>query len=152
MRCRIAKMKRRSLTLVDALLFVRAFRLAGRAQGIRKIPVSEVVAEIARRGGGGRGYPRDRVEVAVERATGGWRRWFAGLDTCLTRSLVLGGMLAGSGDVVLNIGFRPDGGGRTVDGHAWVTLDGDPVGPDQGLSGESYTRVLAVAFHRTHGE
>jgi hypothetical protein len=148
----MAAMTRRFLTLPDVVLFARAFRLAGRAQRIRTVPIVDVVEDVVRRGGGGRRYPPDRVAVAAERATLRRRRWFDDLDTCLTRSLVLGGMLAGSGKVVLNIGFRPDDGGKTVDGHAWVTVDGDPVGPDRELAGKSYTQVLAVVFQGKNGE
>jgi hypothetical protein len=65
---------------------------------------------------------------------------------------VLGGLLAGRGEVVLNIGFRPGEEEPTLDGHAWVTVDGNPVGADGGLSKERYTRVLAVPFLSGSGE
>jgi hypothetical protein len=33
-----------------------------------------------------------------------------------------------------------------LDGHAWVTVDGRPVGHDGALAREGYTRVLTVPF------
>jgi hypothetical protein len=64
----------------------------------------------------------------------------------LTRSLVLGGLLVGRRDVKLNLGFRPGEAEPALDGHAWVTIDGRPVGADGSLAEERYTRVLAVPF------
>ena len=136
----------------DIVLFLRALAHARTAQGVREIPVGEVVETHARRGGGGREYPVQQVELAVRRAIWRWRRWFGGVDSCLTRSLALGGMLAGRGDVVLNIGFRPGEEEPVPDGHAWVTVDGIPVGADGALAEERYTRVLAVPFTRSQGE
>ena len=81
-----------------------------------------------------------------------WRRWFGGVDTCLTRSLVLGGLLAGRGEVELNVGFRPGEREPAVDGHAWVTVDGRPVGNDGRLAEERYTRVIAVPFSIVSGD
>jgi len=131
---------------VDMGLFLRALGLARRTQKVRSAPVSDVVASIARRGGGGGRQPTQRVELATTRAVARWRRWFSGIDTCLMRSLVLGGMLAGRGNVELNIGFRPGEEESVLDGHAWVTVDGCPVGSDGILAQERYTRVLAVPF------
>jgi hypothetical protein len=61
-------------------------------------------------------------------------------------------MLAGRGDVQLNIGFRPGEEKPAVDGHAWVTVDGSAVGADGDLAGERYTRVLTVPFSGDSGE
>lgn len=140
------------LNPVDIVLFLRAVRLARSAQQIRCVPVADVVEVIGRRGGVGRGYPAQRVELATTRAVARWRRWFGGIDTCLTRSLVLGGMLVGRGDVALNIGFRPGEEEPALDGHAWVTVDGRPVGGDGSLAQERYTRVLTVPFSPGPGE
>jgi hypothetical protein len=137
---------------LDVGLFIRALLLARRAQRVRSAPIAEVVAEIVRSGGAGGLWPQSRVELAARRAVAGWRRWFGGIDTCLTRSLVLGGMLAGRGEVMLNVGFRPGEEELTVDGHAWVTVDGRPVGGDGALAQERYTRILAVPFTRGPGE
>jgi hypothetical protein len=137
---------------VDIALFLRALRLAQRAQRVRWVPVPDVVAAIALLGGGGRSYPVPRVELAAARAVTRWQRWFGGIDTCLTRSLVFGGLLAGRGEVLLNIGFRPGEEEPALDGHAWVTVDGSAVGADGDLAGERYTRVLTEPFSRASGE
>lgn len=131
---------------IDIGLFARAFAVARRAQRVRCEPIAVVVEEISRRGGDGRHHPVGRLELAANRAVRRWSLWFGGLDTCLTRSLVLGALLASRGDVVLNIGFRPGESEPSLNGHAWVTIDGRPVGADGGLSKERYTRVLAVPF------
>lgn len=127
-------------------------RLARTAQRVKSSPIPDVVGVISRQGGGGRDYPVRRVELATKRAISRWRRWFGGVDSCLTRSLVMGGLLAGRGDVTLNIGFRPGEEEPVLDGHAWVTIDGRPTGADGGLAKERYTRVLTVPFSRALGE
>ena len=137
---------------VDIVLFLSALRLARQAQKVRTVPVTLVVEAIAPRGGGGRDFPVSRVNLAAARAARKWSRWFGGLDTCLIRSLVLGGLLTGRGEVELNIGFRPGENEPAVDGHAWVTVDGFPVGADGDLVKGRYTRVLAVPFTRDSGE
>jgi hypothetical protein len=119
---------------------------------VRSVPVPEVVAAIVSGSGGGRRHPVPRLELATARAVSRWRRWFGGLDTCLIRSLVLGGLLAGQGDVRLNIGFRPGEEKSALDGHAWVTVDGSAVGPDGDLEGGRYTRVLTVPFSVDSGD
>jgi hypothetical protein len=137
---------------VDIGLLIRALVLARRAQRVRSTPVAEVVADIAHSRGAAGLRPEDRVELAARRAVARWSRWFGGIDTCLTRSLVLGGMLAGRGEVVLNVGFRPGKEETAVDGHAWVTVDGRPVGGDGALAQERYTRILTVPFTSGPGE
>jgi hypothetical protein len=141
-----------SFNPVDILLFLSALKLARRAQRVRWVPVPDVVKDIAARGGGGWDFPVPRVELAAARAVNKWRRWFDGFDTCLIRSLVLGGLLADRGEVMLNIGFRPGEAEPSVDGHAWVTVDGNRVGADGDLARERYTRVLTVPFLRGSGE
>jgi hypothetical protein len=54
--------------------------------------------------------------------------------------------------VTLNIGFRPGEDEPALDGHAWVSVDGEPVGADGELARERYTRVLTVPFSGTSGE
>jgi hypothetical protein len=61
-------------------------------------------------------------------------------------------MLAGRGDVSLNVGFRPGEQESLIDGHAWVTMDGKPIGNDGRLSRERYTRVIEVPFTADSGE
>jgi hypothetical protein len=127
-------------------------RLTETAQRVRSSPIADVVELISLRGGGGRDHPLRRVELATKRAVSRWRRWFGGIDSCLTRSLVMGGLLIGRGEVALNIGFRPGEEEPALDGHAWVTIDGHPIGADGGLAKERYTRVLTVPMSRASGE
>jgi hypothetical protein len=93
----------------------------------------------------------ERVARAAGRSTSRWARWFGGLDTCLTRSLVAGSLLAGRGEVVLQVGFRPGEAEQVVDGHAWITMDGEPVGPDGQLAEERYERVMSIPFGEEGG-
>ncbi len=56
------------------------------------------------------------------------------LNTCLTRSIVLFQLLERRFPVELVLGFRP--GREGVEGHAWVTVDGVPLGETEaGLEG-----------------
>jgi len=138
------------LNLVDLALFARVLPLVARAQRVRTVPIRELVADLGRRGGGMTGYPVDRLSLAAERATRRWTVWFDGMNTCLVRSLALGAMLADRGDVVLNLGFRPgDDPEPRLAGHAWITVDGHPVGSDGELAGNCFTRVLEVPYRES---
>ena len=131
---------------VDVVLFLRAVPRARLAQRVKTEPLKRVVAGMARREGVAASHPVDRVARAAARATSRWSRWFGGLDSCLTRSLVLGSMLGGRGNVELNIGFRNHDIDDVVAGHAWISVDDRPVGPDSELADDSYSRVLEVPF------
>jgi len=120
--------------------------LARHAQHASSVPLPKLVAEMTRRRRGSRRHSADRLGRATVRATTRCSRWFGGLDTCLIRSLVLGALLADRAGVELNIGFRPGEDRPVVDGHAWVTVDGSPVGPDGDRATEHYSRLLAVPF------
>ena len=133
---------------IELLLFLRALGLARRAQRVSVEPISLVVEDMNRRGGGNGRYSVDRLALATARATARWARWFGGLDTCLIRSLVLASMLADRQDVALVIGFRPGVEDAAVDGHAWVTVAGRAVGPDGFLAQDDYSRLIAVPFTR----
>ena len=112
-------------SLGEISLFVRALPLARVAQAVKTTRLPEVVERLGARRGG------VSVEAAVraaQRACGRWAWWFGGLDTCLTRSLVAGALLAGDHEVVLHVGFRPtEQGAAAVDGHAWLVVDGEVV-------------------------
>jgi hypothetical protein len=115
-------------------------------------PISVVVEEMSRRSSEGPQVATSRLELASTRAVSRWKRWFGGIDTCLTRSLVFGALLAGRGEVTLNVGFRPGEDEPSLDGHAWVTVDGKAVGSDGSLSKEGYTQVLEIPFSSSSGE
>jgi hypothetical protein len=138
--------KNTSLIPVDIALFLRALVIARHAEKVKKLPVPEVVSVITGPPGGFSNHRFDRLDLASRRAVALRRRWLGGIDTCLVRSLVLGGMLRGNGEVELCIGFRPGDKELPLDGHAWVTVDGRPVGRDGALAREGYTRVLTVPF------
>jgi hypothetical protein len=127
-----------------------ALPLAWRAQRVIDTPLREIVAALPRLGRWPATDPQ-RVAIAASRASGRWCRWFGGINSCLTRSLVAGAMLAARGDVVLHVGLRPGNGDLVVDGHAWITLDGMPVGADGVTADERFTRVVAVPFTRALG-
>jgi hypothetical protein len=132
---------------VDLALFAKALPLARRAQCVRDVPIPAVVQDLSNRGGRLTGFSIDRLARAAERASARWTAWFGGLDTCLVRSLVLGALLVGRRGVVLNVGFRPgDEVEPLVSGHAWVTVDGRPVGRDAVLAETNYTRVLEIPY------
>ena len=134
------------ISAVDLYLFFRALPPARLAQRVKTTPLDRVVADMIVRRGVSGSHTVDGVARAAARATARWSRWFGGLDTCLTRSLVLGSMLKDREGVALVIGFRSDDNHDAVAGHAWVAVNGRPVGPDSRLADDTYSRLLEVPF------
>jgi hypothetical protein len=130
---------------LDVALLMIALPLARRAQRVIDTPLGEIVAGLPRPGPWPATEP-ERVALAASRASWGWHRWFGGINSCLTRSLVTGAMLATRGEVVLHVGLRPGDGDHVVDGHAWITIDGVPVGADGVTADERFTRIVSVPF------
>ena len=136
------------LTPADLLLFAEALRLTRRAQRVRGEPLEEVVRLVA---GGGLVAHTDlpqRAALAANRAGARGARWFGWLNTCLTKSLTAGGLLATRRQVVLHVGFRPGSEASMVDGHAWLGVDGKEIQlsapPD--LGEKPYTGILEIPF------
>lgn len=127
------------------MLLVLAMPLAWRAQRVIDTPLRELVAGLPRPSGWPVRDP-ERIAIAAGRASGTWWRWFGGINSCLTRSLVAGAMLAALGDVVLHVGFRPGDGDGVVDGHAWITIGGVPVGGDGLMADQRFSRIVSVPF------
>jgi hypothetical protein len=80
---------------------------------------------------------------------------FRGLDTCLTRSLVLATLLSDRDGVRLHVGFRagPDD-ASMPEGHAWITLDGvnvSDLSPNSADQPFTETRVITVSRGPEHG-
>lgn len=147
---RIERGKRRYYAPRDIALFLMALPLARRAQRAREQRLSAVVREMARSKGRVR-EPR-RARVAAIRACGRYGRWFGGLSTCLTRSLVAGALLCGRHEVLLHVGFRSGSDGAHADGHAWLTVDGEELDPT--LPGEqtaSFTDLVVIPFQGGSG-
>jgi hypothetical protein len=115
-------------TFAEVVLFVRAMPIAMAAQEVREKPLPRVLDRV--RAAAGRAAVDQPVMAvrAAQRACSRWARWFGGIDTCLTRSLVAGALLAKRHEVVLHVGFRPtQQGAEAVDGHAWLVVDGVAV-------------------------
>ncbi len=131
-------------TFPEVVLFVRALPLAWVAQAVKVDPLPKVVQKVGTRGSE---ISTGDAMRAAQRACNRWARWFGGLDTCLTRSLVAGALLAGRHEVVLHVGFRPtDVGAGAVDGHAWLVVDGEALeltGLDH-EHGEPYSTILEL--------
>lgn len=109
------------------------------------MPLGSVAMDMAR--SNGRVRDPERARLAAARACARYARWFGGLNTCLTRSLVAGALLCGRYQVSLHVGFRPGSDEAPVDGHAWLTVDGEVL--DAALPGEDaapYEEVLVIPF------
>ncbi|MEE4273106.1 MAG: lasso peptide biosynthesis B2 protein [Thermoanaerobaculales bacterium] len=131
----------------EILLFVRALPATMAAQAVQEEPIPKVIDKVRRLAGRGSVRDPEAAMRAAQRAGARWARWFGGLDTCLTRSLVAGAFLAGDHEVVLHIGFRPtQEGAEAVDGHAWLVVDGEALeltGLDR-EAGEPYSETLEL--------
>lgn len=112
--------------LILMLLIVNAFFLAWLAgKAWRGIPIREALRRLCRNPFvmPTNASPPD-IRLAATRASRYIGR-FGGLDSCVTRSLVIARLLRDRGDVCLRLGFMPvDESGKAVAGHAWVCLDG----------------------------
>lgn len=110
------------------VLFLHALRLSWKAQHIRSNPIHVVARGLLET----RFLPTKAGTVEAELATGRAGKFVArfakGLNSCLTRSLVAGAILAYRDGIVLHVGFRPGNGvGAAHEGHAWLTLQGEYV-------------------------
>ena len=79
---------------------------------------------------------------AVARAQ---RLLYRRLESCLLRSLVTGALLADREEVVIHVGFRrthPEA--DLMDGHAWLTVGGQPLSDD----GQGFEDVLRLPMER----
>ncbi len=144
----------RYLGVRDLLLFLSALPVALAAQQVKTRPLPEVARRVTAIGALITTEEPDQAARAAVRALNRLKRWYGALDTCLTRSLVAGALLARE-DVVLNIGFRPDPDPESdsTDGHAWLTLADQPleltgieIAPDQ-----LFTTTLKLPLSRGRG-
>jgi hypothetical protein len=103
-------------------LFFHDLRLSVKAQRDRRQSLPDVVGILVRT----RLLPRDvgagEAARAAGRACRRIARWVGGLDSCLSRALVAGALLADQAGVVLHVGFRGAASAPLHEGHAWVTL------------------------------
>lgn len=135
-------------------LLLHALRLARRAQRVTSTAVPVVADELCR----SRWLPRNVDEAAAHNAAVRASSWLArrsrSLDTCLVRSLVTGALLSDRPDVKVYVGLAAvDGGavnGPSVEGHAWVAVNGEAVpGPEaSALDGRTLSEVVAIPLRR----
>jgi hypothetical protein len=131
---------------IDVVLAAEAMSLARKAQSVRTTALPQVVDRLQRRGWVGTDDTA-RALVAATRAGSRGERWFGWLNTCLTRSLVAGSLLTRLCEVELHVGFRPGDGEEAVDGHAWLEVDGNPVGETAGGGdAQPYDSVVRIPF------
>lgn len=133
----------------EIVLFLHALRLAMKAQRVRSRALDEVAAEMASAGHLPCGVAVGEAVRAAGRACTRVRRWGRGLDSCLTRSLVAGTLLADRPEVFVHVGFRPTVAGTVAEGHAWVSVGGEVVGvttpPDHA---GPFVESLQLPMHR----
>ena len=116
------------LTVREITLFVQAFRLSLKAQRVRTKALDLVAADMTSAAFLPRGVAVGEAVRAAERACSRVGRWARGLDSCLTRSLVAGTLLADRPGVFVHVGFRAPASGNPADGHAWVSVGDEEVG------------------------
>ena len=136
-------------------LFLKALQLARLAQRVGAEPVDQVAQRMMNRPRLPRNLPPRSAALAAGRASRWWSRLTAGMDSCLTRTLVTGVLLSDRPGVVLHVGFRPAvGTGAPHDGHAWLTVEGRDL-PQASMApppGEPFTEVRAIPLARDKGE
>ncbi len=149
------KGERNFRSLGDLYLLVLALPIVWKARQIHSRPLETVAAELSR----GCWLP-GRIDIfrawcAAARACRLLSRLIGTLDTCLTRSLVAGALLAERAGVELHIGFKAPGGDDAVidDGHAWITVDGQSVsvGNMSELPQSPYVKVVSIPMRRRTG-
>jgi len=120
--------------VLTSLLAFQAMLPAWRSQQVRHRPVVDVIHDLL----GSTWLPR----AVLAR--------FGGLDSCLTRALVLGALVSDQDDVVLHLGFRPSTQLRApIDGHAWLTVQNRNVSDDTALlCGNPYTIATSIVMRR----
>jgi hypothetical protein len=135
--------------VLTSLLAFQAMLPAWRSQQVRHRPVVDVIHDLL----GSTWLPRE-LNLAI--ASGAARKAlsvlarFGGLDSCLTRALVLGALVSDQDDVVLHLGFRPSTQLRApIDGHAWLTVQNRNVSDDTALlCGNPYTIATSIVMRR----
>ncbi len=133
----------------EVALFLHALRLSVKAQRIRRQAIGDVVARLV----GTRLLPHrvspGEANRAARRACLRVGRWAGGLNSCLTRSLVAGALLADRDDVALHVGFRQAKPAPPHEGHAWVTLAGRNVTDGEGGDHEPpFAELLTFPLRR----
>ncbi len=136
----------------EVALFLHALRLSVKAQRVRRRPLDEVVHALVATRALPRAVGAGEAARAAGRACGRMARWARGLDSCLTRSLVAGALLADQPRVVLHVGFREPGVAALHEGHAWVTLgETEVTAAADGEHGGPFVEALQVALRRDGG-
>jgi hypothetical protein len=144
----------------EVVLFGHAWRLSRVAQRVGRVPLPVVAGEMGAAALLPRGSAPDEAWRAAVRAGTRVARRGLRIDTCLTRSLVVGALLSDRDDVVLHVGFRPgavgEGGEASAvhDGHAWVTVAGREVTPAEAAPGHAgpFTEILRIPMRRPGGK
>lgn len=127
---------------LDVLLFLNALYLAFLSGKVwRGVPVSDQLRRLCRHPVAiPSGVELRDLRCAVWRASRYAGR-LGGLDSCVTRSLVMARLLLSRGNVAISIGFRTTAG--AVEGHAWVCVDDRNVSDPDPVS-------VADEFLETH--
>lgn len=127
-----------ALWLIPAAL--RASRLA------RTTPLTQALGVLLSRPPSWSGLDQDTAACAVGRAVHA-ARFLGGLDTCLTRALLLASLLREQADTSVHIGFRTDKSQLgTVNGHAWVTVNGRNVSDYLVATAEQHAFAQAFTY------
>ena len=128
-------------------LLLRAVPLIRCASRVATVPLPDVVASFGQLATPGRLAVGD-VDMVARVGVRWWARVGGGLDSCLVRSLVLAALLRERGRLVVVIGFLARGLAELPDGHAWVTLNGVPVGRDAVCADDRFERVVQFDLGR----
>lgn len=132
-------------------LYSSALRLALAAQEVRKTRVDSVIPKLLT----APYLPNGADPAEAARAAGRACRllgYLNLLNSCLTRSLVLGSLISDRPGVVIHIGFRPQE--TNTGGHAWISLDEQIFGfnDEEQNNFERYTIARSLPMQRPSGK
>ena len=109
---------------LDLVLLTLALPVAWKARTVRNRSIEDVAAELSRQPSFFKPVDVRRAQRAAARACRILSRFTGTLDTCLTRSLVAGALLAHRAGVELPVGFKAmTGRDALFEGHAWITMN-----------------------------
>lgn len=132
----------------DFRLMVHGLRWVQRTNRLSPGGLPQLLAQAA--AGPSQTLDMDRAICGARRAALRGEIWFGWLNSCLSKSIALLGLLGGQDGLRLHIGFRAGNNGQGLhEGHAWVSLNGELLLDDDAENG-TYHHARRYTFEHGH--